>query len=153
MAMLIVKNDFAQKRLFLRVFDQRGSKTHKGFLSGITDSSMTLLVHQKSVVIPVKEIDRIRMRWAFGHSVLIGAVSVGVLGAIVGAASADPGDASFIVYDAGEGAVAGFLGGAAVGTLIGSIIAGTRNRPILVVQGNEANWKKVETALEGYIRK
>lgn len=141
----------AQKRTFVRVYDEVGKKIYRGFLHGLSDSSLTITDASKSrVEIPVTSVTTLRLRRSFGHTVLITSLIAGGTLAIMGAASADP-DAWIFAYSAGEGAMMGLLTGVAMGAAAGSIVSGTRNRPVFKIDRNEENWKKVKVVLDRYL--
>jgi hypothetical protein len=140
-----------QKRTFLRIFNEEGKKTEKGFLTALSASGLTILTEEKKeVIVPITEIHTIKLKRSFGHTVMITSlIAAGACG-ILGAASADP-DAWIFGYSAAEGALMGITAGAAGGIALGSIISGTINRPVFNVQKNPENWNKVRDVLTRYL--
>src|SRR4030095_8332482 len=80
----------SQKKTFVRIFDANGEKTHTGFLTQTSDSSITLSLNKKEFEIPVNQIGVIKLKRSAGHTILIGALIAGGSLAILGAATADP---------------------------------------------------------------
>ncbi len=140
----------SQSKTFVRIFDETGKKTHKGYLIQTSDSSLTLSTNEKAYEIPITKVATIKLRRSFGRTVLLTSLLVGGSFAILGAASADP-YAYWFAYSAGEGALAGFIFGAAPGALIGSIIAGTRDRPVFKVNMKVEQWMHVNPLLKSYL--
>lgn len=149
-SLLTVMTAQSQSKTFVRIFDDAGKKTHKGFLVQTSDSSLTLSTNETTYEIPISKIATIKLRRSFGHTVLLTSLIVGGSFAILGAATADP-DAWILGYTAGEGALGGFILGAASGALAGSIVAGTRNRPIFEVNRNRERWMKAKSLLNSYL--
>ena len=141
----------SQKPIFIRVFDESGKKMHKGFLSQVSDSSLTIRNGEKKLKVPVSKISAIRIKRSFGHTVLISSL-VGATGfSIFGAATAEP-DAWFS-YSVGEGAAAGFIFGAVAGGAVGSIVAATNKKPILQINMDQKEWIKAKSALSYYLER
>lgn len=140
-----------QKRTFLRIFNEEGRKTEKGFLRALSDSGLTIMTEDKNVVVvPLSEIHTIKLKRSFGHTVLITSlITAGACG-ILGAASADP-DAWIFGYSAAEGALMGITAGAAGGMALGSIVSGTIHRPVFNVQMDPKNWIRVRDVLTRYL--
>lgn len=138
------------KELFVRIFDEKGKKNYSGFLTQTTDNSIFIIQKNKSVEIPVSQITSIKLRRSFGHTVLITSLIGGAGLAILGAATAQP-DAFIFGYTAGEGIASGLLLGIPAGAAIGSIIAGTRKRPIFKINQNQADWLKARPVLDSYL--
>ena len=148
--MLLTTTGFSQKGTFVRVFDEKGKKTHKGHLVNTSDSSLIIAANNGTVEIPVTLITSIKLRRSFGHTVLWTSLAVGGAMAIGGAASADP-DAWIFPYSAAEGAFAGMVVGSIAGGTIGSIVSGTRKRPEILVNRKLTNWPDVRAFLKSYM--
>jgi len=140
----------AQSHMFLRVFNETGKKIHKGYLRAITDSTLTISLRHTTYEIPVHRISTVKLRRSFGHTVIMTSLISAGSFAILGAASADP-NAWIFAYTAGEGALTGFLFGAAAGVLPGSILAGARQRKQFKIYQSRENWKKAKPALLSYL--
>ena len=139
----------SQKTIFIRVFDESGKKIHKGFLSQVSDTSLTIRNGEKKLEVPVSKISGIKIKRSFGHTVLISSL-IGAAGfSIFGAATAEP-DAWFS-YSVGEGAAAGFIVGALTGGAVGSIVAATNKKPILQINMDQKEWIKAKSALSYYL--
>ena len=130
------------KEPFVRIFDATGKKIYNGFLMQTTDNSIFIIQKEKSVEIPISQITTIKLKRSFGHTVLITSLIGGASLAILGAASADP-DAWF--------APAGLLFGVGSGAAIGSIIAGTKSKPVFKINQNQADWLKARSVLDSYL--
>jgi hypothetical protein len=148
---LILGQVDAQKRTYIRVYDEVGKKIFRGFIQRVSDSSLTILDgSKKTVEVPASMITSLRLKRSFGHTVLITSLIAGGTMAIMGAASADP-DAWIFAYGAAEGALMGLVAGGVSGAALGSIISGTQKRPIFKIDRNPENWKKAKLILERYI--
>ena len=140
----------SQKKMFVRVVDNNGQISHRGFLTKISDSSIAITQLKTLYEIPISKILQIKLRRSFGHTVLLASLFSGVSFAILGAATADP--SSWIyAYTAGEGLLLGLVSGIQMGGVIGSIVGGTRKRPILNVNMNQEQWMKVKLSLKAYL--
>lgn len=149
-ALLVAITAQSQKKTFIRVFDENGEKTNKGFLVATSDSSLTVLSGQNTFIIPINEISKIKLRRSMGHTILITTILLGTSVAVLGAATADP-SAWFFGYSAGEGFAWGLLGGSVAGAWIGSIISLARNRPVFMVNNQKEKWMKVKEQLQKYL--
>jgi len=167
-SLFIVTAAQSQMKTFVRIFDENGNKIHKGYLIQTLDSSLVLLKSKdypllktlgnhlalskntKTYEIPITKIATIKLRRSFGHTVLLTTLIAGGSFAIFGAATADP-TAWLFAYTAGEGALAGFILGTVPGAMAGSIIAGTRSRPVFNVNMKQEQWMKVKAVLKSYL--
>ena len=141
----------AQKKMFIRVFNEEGKKTHKGFIHEVSDSSLTLSTEQKGLLtIPISQITTLKLKRSFGHVVLITTAITAGSAAVLGAASADP-DAWIFAYTAGEGIAMGLLAGSAAGIALGSVISGTINRPVFNIGKKIENWNVAKDVLTTYV--
>lgn len=150
LVLLITISAQSQKKTFIRIFNETGKKTYKGFLMAASDSSLTILNGEKTSEIPVSQITTIKLRRSFGHTVLVTTLILGTSIAILGIATADP-SAGFIAYTAGEGALAGLAFGGGLGVVTGSIIASLRDRPAFKVNMKQEQWMKVKGLLKKYL--
>ena len=140
----------SQRKTFVRIFDLNGNKTHTGFLMQTSDSSIIISSNKETLEVPLNQIGIIKLKRSFGHTILITALIAGGTFAILGAATADP-DAWIFGYTAGEGFLAGLLGGATTGTIVGSVIGGTTNRPVFTIAGKNENWEIAKKTLLVYL--
>lgn len=145
---------------FVRVFDNKNSKFQKGHLLTITDSSMVLLNGKDTVEVAAKTIGSIKMRRSFGHTVAlttgISAASLALIGAFTGekktnGTSIDAILSDLFTYTPAEGVTAGLIGGSAIGLVTGSIIAGTRKKPTLIVNNSLEKWQQAKQLLKPYL--
>ena len=148
--LLLTMTAQSQKKTFVRIFDEGGKKTHSGFLVGTLDSSVIILKSNNEFEIPITQISTIKLRRSFGHTVLVTSIISGTAMALFGMVTADP-DAWVFGYTAGEGAIAGLIFGAGTGVVAGSVIAGTRNRPVFNINMNPEQWMKARILLKPYI--
>ena len=149
--LLFIGQVAAQKRTYVRVYDEVGKKIFRGFILRVSDSSLTILDgSKKSVEVPASMITSLRLKRSFGHTVLISSLIAGATLAVMGAASADP-DAWIFAYSAAEGALMGLVVGGISGAAMGSIISGTQKRPVFKIERDLGNWKKVKLIMERYI--
>ncbi|HEX7905308.1 MAG TPA: hypothetical protein VF487_15655 [Chitinophagaceae bacterium] len=148
--LLLAAYAIAQQGTFVRVYNEAGQKTHKGYLLQITDTSLTISLNEENIEVPVSQITTIKLRRSFGHTLgitmLIGAGSM----AILGAATADP-DAWIFGYTVAEGVAAGLIFGSATGAAAGAVIAGSKHRPVFKINRNPENWNTVRKTLRVYL--
>ena len=140
----------SQKRTFVRVFDESGHKTHKGFITATSDNSLTLMQNKMETEIPITQIAAIKLKRSFGHTLLISSLIGGASFAIVGIATADP-DAWLFGYTAGEGAVAGLAFGGTLGLLTGSIAGALSHGQVYNIDMSQEKWIKVKEVFNQYI--
>lgn len=149
--MILVTATHGQKRTFLRIFDGENHKTHKGHLWMTTENSIRIITEAKDTVeVPLSLIGTIKLRRSLGHTVLISALVAGGSLAAMGVATADP-DAWIFGYTAGEGFMLGLTSGAILGSGVGAIVGGTRNRPVLQIQSDPEKWRKAREILASYL--
>lgn len=150
----------SSRKLFLRIFDGKNKKILAGFLEQTTDSSLFIIVKKNSVEVLISGISTIKLRRAMGHTILLSSLIGGVVYAIFGATSSTSNNRddqsgeieidilSLFEYTAMEGAIGGFILGGGSGVLVGSIIGGTKSRPVYLVNQNPENWKKIRAMLD-----
>ena len=140
----------AQQGPFVRVYNEAGKKTHKGYLLQTSDTSLIISLDNENIEVPVSQITTIKLKRSFGHTLaiatLIGAGSM----AILGAATADP-DAWIFGYTVAEGVAAGLIAGSASGAVVGAVIAGSKHRPVFKINGNLENWNTTRKVLQTYL--
>src|SRR4051812_29523323 len=117
---LLGYNAYAQKSIFVRVYDLKGKKINKGHVTMVTDTALQLRRKTESVDIPVRTIGFIKTKRSAGNNLLIGSLVGATTFAILGVVSAEPDDA-FLDYSEAEGAEVGALFGLAFGAAIGGI--------------------------------
>ena len=147
----------AQKKTFLRIYDESGKKIAKGFFAGTTDSSLILIKDDSSITVAVSKIGTIKTKRSAGHTILIcsavGAVSMGILGAASGEAKKNDGTLGGVIHDAysyssSEGFVAGFFVGAAIGAGVGAIISLLKKSVTYKIDGKKENWLQTKSILD-----
>lgn len=139
----------SQRKTFVRVFDDKGKMTQKGFLIDTSDSTLTLMQNNKYYNIPVTKISIVKLKRSAGHTMLMSSLIGGIPFAILGAVSSETD--SYITYSAGGGALAGFIMGAAVAGVVGGVIVGTQKKTVFTINMNKEQWMKVKTILDTYL--
>lgn len=134
---------FAQKSIFVRVYNLAGKKTYTGKVFAVTDSSLLLKGDPAPINIPVNGIGFIKTKRPAGNNVLIGSLLVTPITAIVGAASAEP-DALIFAYSAAEGAAMGTLVGLPIGAAIGALSIPFKNSKFYLINGDSIKWKEFQ---------
>ncbi|HLG38023.1 MAG TPA: hypothetical protein VI461_00095 [Chitinophagaceae bacterium] len=148
-ALLLAFTSQSQTKTFIRIFDETGRKINKGFLTDVSDSSLTIFFEKKTIQVPVSRIANIKLRRSWGHTILVTSAILAGAGAIIGIASADTD--TWIGWTPGEGAIGGLALGAWSGTFWGTLIGGTRNRPEFKVDMKAEQWLKVKELLKPYL--
>jgi len=138
---LIAINVFAQKHPFIRVFTYiNGSKTVRGKLTAITDSSIIV----KGKTISYHDIYLIRTKRSFGNSLWTYSLSGLACGLTCGTISAiNTGGAHAWI-----GSFVGFLLGTPIGIITGTTIGATKNTKEIYVQGDLNTWLSSKAFLE-----
>lgn len=171
-SLFIVTAAQSQTKTFVRIFDEAGKKIYKGYLIQTLDSSLVLLKSKdypllktlenhltlskndtKTYEIPITKIASIKLRRSFGHTVLmtslIAAGSFAILGAVSTLATTD--DPTGIVLDSPALGFIFIAASGASGALTGSIIAGTRSRPVFKINRSQERWIKAKSILKSYL--
>lgn len=148
---LIPEENFGQKNRFLRLYGQDGKKMAAGRLLSVSDSGMVLRTNKGIREFVANDIYSIRHRRTVGHTALVTGLAAGTLGAIIGAASADP-DAIFFGYSAGEGAAVGFGAGLMGGAALGGLIGLAKKRTIHYVHNSVVEWQKLKVFYDDWLR-
>lgn len=144
----LVCSTYAQRSIFVRVYDLSGKKIHKGRVVTVTDTFLQLEQHSDTINIPARSIGSIRTRHSIGNNILIGSI-IGVSSvAILGAATAEP-DKELFGYTAGEGALGGALLGLPVGALVGGITIPFKNSKYYLINGDATKWKAFQHTARG----
>jgi hypothetical protein len=137
---------YAQKPLFVRVYNLDGKKINKGEVFLVTDTSLQLIGKKSPVNIPINTIGSIKTKHSAGNNLLIGSIIGTTTFALIGATSASPED-EILGYTAGEGAAAGALVGLSLGAAIGGLTILLKNSKTFLINGNSEKWKEFETAV------
>ncbi len=134
------QTSFEKPRDFIRVYDLLGNKIGKGKISAISGTSLELSRQNKATLYPLSNIGQIRTKRSIGNNfatgAMIGAVAVGILGAI----SAEP-DSGWFSYTAGEGAAAGGITGGILGAGIGGLSIVFKNAKSYRINADPEKWK------------
>jgi hypothetical protein len=149
---------FAQKKLFVRVYNLHGKKINTGRVLSVTDSTVELDEVSHTGTIFVKDIGSIRTKHSMGHSILMGSLVGTATGAIIAAATthpakSDPNTYQIEIITPEEQAEAviflGFLGGTAVGAIAGA----AKNSEHFLIHGDPTKWKSFEKLAAAYTAK
>ena len=132
-------NAYAQKSMYVRVYDLSGNKIYKGEIFSITDSLLLLNGKKEPIEIPVSKIGFIKTKRSAGNNVLVGSVIGLSAGALVGAISADP-DAEIVPISTGAGAAGGAVLGASLGAVVGGITGLLKKTKTFLINGDYAKW-------------
>ena len=135
------QNQLIQKKVFVRVFDYEGNKIGKGQINFVNDSILELRKSDRLFSIPIKEINFIKTKRSDGNSMLLQTVIGFTVGAIIGAATAQP-EKSLGGYSAGDGALIGGSVGAIMGAGAGGITIAVKNSQIHIIDGDIQNLKE-----------
>jgi hypothetical protein len=141
----------AQKKLFVRVYDNDGKRIKNGFVVGTTDSSLRLLKNKDTIDLPISGFSFLKTKRSAGNNLLVGSmIGAGTFG-FIGIASANPDD--FLGYTAAEGFSAGVLIGAPAGAAIGGLTALLKNSRTFTMNGDKQKWREFQTFAENSNKK
>lgn len=138
-------NVFAQKTMYVRIYNFEGKKINKGHVVMVTDTSLQLRGDKETVNIPVKSIGLIKTKRSAGNNVLVGSIIGVVTAAIIGVVTADP-DAMIVSITAEEGAAIGAILGLPAGAAIGGLTILSKKSKLYRINGNLTNWKEFQSA-------
>ncbi|MBX3238822.1 MAG: hypothetical protein KIT80_08580 [Chitinophagaceae bacterium] len=140
----------AQKKLFVRVFDQSGKKISQGHIVAVTDSSLHLNVKRKGAVdLMVTDIGKIKTKRPAGRNIWIGALAGVGAGAIIGGISHQPSEDVYFKTTLAEDILVGALViGPLIGAAVGGVIALLNNPKIFIIKGSIENWKDFQSHAE-----
>lgn len=140
------------KHLFIRVFDQHGYMLAKGNFFATTDSSVQLRRGERPIEVLVRNIGSIKTKRSFGHPILIGGIVGTLSGAITGLAAHESLNSGSDYFDLETSVAEDMAGvaliGAAVGGVIGVIVAATQKRPVLIINGDVNEWQQQRKVLD-----
>jgi hypothetical protein len=135
---------FAQKKLFVRVYNLHGKKVTKGRVLSVTDTTLELNEGSITETIPAQNIGTIRTKHSMGQSIFFGALAGTATGAIIAAAkvqpdNSDPNSIEVISPEVEAGALIflGLLGGTIVGTIVGA----AKDSQEFIIHGDLNKWK------------
>lgn len=151
MTMVMGSQIFAQQsndlaKIFVRIYDMKGSKLAKGTILSLTDDGIILRAKKKPVSLALSDIGRIKTKRSGGHNVLMGAGIGAATGIILGVASSDP-DAGFLSYSAGDGAIGGGIMLGTAGAAIGGITVLFKKSKTYIIEGDAVKWEEFRTAI------
>lgn len=135
----------AQKKLFIRVYNNKGKQFLKGHLISTTDSSLLLKSKGDTFFLHLNDFNSIKTKRSAAHNVRIGMLSVSGIFALYGMATSDP-DA-FLGDTPGSGAAIGAIVGLPVGAAVGGITALFKKSKYFVINGNPSQWKRFQSAI------
>lgn len=138
----------AQKKLFVRVYDNSGKRIQNGFVVGTTDSSLRLYKNKDTIDLPITGFSFLKTKRSAGHNLLLGSVIGAGTFAFIGMASANPDD--FLGYTAAEGFAGGILFGAPAGAAIGGLAALLKKSRTFTINGNPDQWKEFQSFAESF---
>lgn len=141
----------AQKKLFVRIFDQSNHKIGKGYILNVSDSEILVGTKAKQTTFKYQQIGSIKTKRSFGNSVLIGSLIAGTPLAIILAATSC--NDCLLGWSTGDGILTGFTIGGSIGALVGSGIAALKSKDNYVINGDIEKWKKFKTQLSFYTTK
>ncbi len=144
---IYAQNESKTHNIFVRVYNLEGKKISNGSIIFINDSILRLKNNIENKNISMRDIGFINTKRSAGSNVLIGATSGAVLGAIIGASTADPND-WILGYTAGEGALLGGSLGALGGVAIGGLTSLLKNYETYIISANEMNWKSFQKIIK-----
>jgi len=132
---------YAQKTIFVRVYNLNGKKINTGRVLAITDSSLQIKGESKDTFnVSINSIGTIKTKRSTGHNVLMGSLLGAGAFAIAGVATADPND-EIVSWSAGEGVLAGIVVGAPIGAAVGGITAAFKKIKTFEINGSIEKWK------------
>lgn len=141
---------FAQKSLFIRVYDSKGKRFTRGQVFSVTDSSLLLVGKDSPSTIPLSKIGFIKTKRSAGHNILVGAISVGIPLAILGAISApsnnlQAGEIQIFSYTPAQGAEGGLFFGGIIGAFIGTLTIPLKGSTTFKINGDPGHWKAFQS--------
>ncbi|MES2850257.1 MAG: hypothetical protein V4685_14460, partial [Bacteroidota bacterium] len=156
-AICITSGITAQKKTFMRMYDLQGKKFAKGYFAGTTDSTLLISKNDLIIAVAVSKIGFIKTKRTAGHTILvssvIGAVSVGALGAATGRAKSNGETFNDIILDVftytpAQGFVAGFFSGAITGAVVGTVIGLLKKSVMYKIDGKQENWQQQKILID-----
>lgn len=160
LALFICYPCIAQKRHFIRVFDNNKHKIAKGYLQTVSDSSLSLTQpHSKKIIdIAYSKIGSIKLGYSTGHFIVLATLTCTIECGIVSFAVANyyidrvfphliPPFEGFL-FGSKIGAISGFILGSTVGVIKSSTI-----RKIAPVASDFNNWQMAKAQLVEWLKK
>jgi len=131
----------AQKRTFLRFYSMTGNKFNKGYFYGTTDSSILIYKNSDVKEIAATSIGYIKTRRSWGHNILLGALSVGVTGSIIGLATSKGSPDDWFYIAPAEAALDGLIIGGTAGIATGALISAFTKSTTFIINGTAEQWR------------
>jgi hypothetical protein len=143
---------YAQKPLFVRVYDMKGNKIDKGRVIAVTDSTLELNGKSKTDTILVQRIGSIRTRHSAGNTIGISSAVGLVIGTVIGVAgSSQPNQQDqYQIMTPGEEVASGIALGLLSGAIVGAIGTAFKDSKHFIIHGNAAKWKAFQLAVADY---
>jgi hypothetical protein len=123
----------AQRNQFVRVFDLQGKKFYKGYVIGITDTS---LIFKNSIEIYATDIGMIKTKRSAGHNVGLG-IPIGI--------AASYGTGSIV---GGWNGLGIFLISPLTGAIGGFVSIAFKNPQTFEINGNLENWSRFKNEFQ-----
>ncbi|MEO1485168.1 MAG: hypothetical protein AAFU57_05455 [Bacteroidota bacterium] len=130
---------------FLRVYNLKGKKIHKGKIVTLSDSALIIVRRRREVTIPVSEIGAIRTKRSAGNTILQCSIITAAIFGVAGVASSED---SFLGFSPIEGAAFGSVVGFTLGSVIGGIGSLDSGSSKFQVNGDPLNWEKFRKRME-----
>ncbi|TPV33872.1 hypothetical protein FJ651_06850 [Paucihalobacter ruber] len=131
---------------FVRIYDLDDHKIAKGFLYGVSDSTLTIRFRDSLHTLSATDLGAIKFKRAIGSSVLKGSIIGGVIGAVVGGGGSSSlrwkGDLSYLNDNnsTGDWAGAGIILGLPVGAAVGGLTGVLRKKREIYINGDLNTW-------------
>lgn len=142
---------YAQKSIFVRIYDLNGKKINKGVVFSVTDSSIQLMGKDIPIDIPISKIGSVKTKRSPGNNLLKGAAISAPILSLLFFVSGTPtkdmsnGLGSFLEYTPGQGAIGGALIGLPVGAAIGGLTISFKKSRTFLIDGDLMKWKAFQT--------
>lgn len=131
------QNKDKDKPLFIRVFSTEGKKIAKGKIVSVNDSLIEIKRNGKIEVLDRSDIGSIKTKRSMGHSTAVGTLTIGTMGAIIGAATSDN---DSLGNSTGETVLVSGALGAITGAVLGIISGSSNKSETYIIDGKKENW-------------
>jgi len=132
---------------FLRVYNLKGKKIHKGKIVKLSDSALIIVRRKREITVPVSEIGAIRTKRSAGNTILQCSIITAAIFGIAGAIDSDSSD-TFLSFSPLEGAAIGSVMGLTLGSVIGGLASLDNNSSKFVIKGEAHLWEKFRKRME-----
>ncbi len=130
---------YAQKSIFVRVYNLSGKKINSGHVLILTDSSLQLS-DEKSNIIPLSSIDYNKTKHSENKNKIIGSILGATTGAILGRESNEIVSMKQVLFG---------LIGLGIGAEIGGLINSLKKSKTYLINGDLAKWKAFQLMVTG----